>query len=63
MYKSIPTYDGEWTITEFDSDKDFIRFLLQIFKEPGNYDFNEISFLFNEQANNFNKKKSYIFLL
>lgn len=61
MYKSIPTYDGEWTITEFDSDKDFIRFLLQIFKEPGNYDFNEISFLFNEQANNFNKNGVYCF--
>ncbi len=57
-YITIPTNDnGKWTTTSFATDEDFRRFVLTLFKEPGKYEFNETSFLFNEQARNFNKDK------
>lgn len=58
MSRIIPTYDNGWTTTEF-SDQEFKDFLLSIFKEPGKYEFDETSFLFNEQARNFNKNGFY----
>lgn len=52
----IPTWDnGTWTETEFYSREDFLTFLLEIFKEPGKYEFDTTSFVFNEQARNFKK--------
>jgi len=52
----IPTYDkDQWTETEFKTSKEFIDFLLSIFKEPGEYNFNELSLKFREQASNFNE--------
>ena len=38
MYKSIPTYEsGNWTDTIFQTEQEFIDFLLSIFKIPGEY--------------------------
>lgn len=59
-YILIPTWDnGIWTTTEFKTREDFKEFSLSLFKEPGEYKFNETSFVFNEQANNFNKNGFY----
>lgn len=60
IYEHIPTYsDGEWSYTDFESRKDFYDFCLSIFKEPGQYEFDEVSKLFNEQARLFNKNGIY----
>ena len=49
----IPTYDkDQWIETEFKTSEEFIDFLLSIFKEPGEYNFNELSLKFREQASN-----------
>jgi len=56
----IPTYkDGTWSYTEFETRKDFADFLTKIFMEPGVYDLDETSLLFNEQARNFDKNGFY----
>lgn len=60
IYQNIPTYeDGNWTLTSFDSRQDFYDFVFSIFKEPGKYEFDETSKLFNEQAKLFNKNGVY----
>jgi len=60
MSKSIPTYDnGEWTTTTFETDQEWLDFLLPLFKEPGLYDFDETAYLFNEQAEIFNSQGFY----
>ena len=60
MYMEVPTYkDGEWTLTNFDSEESFKEFLLPLFKEPGNYEFDETALLFNEQAQIFNDQGYY----
>ena len=60
MYKKIPTYkNGEWIYKEFDTQESFIEFLLTIFKEPGQYQFDETALLFNEQATIFNDEGYY----
>ena len=62
MYKKIPTYDDvkkEWGYTFFKTQKEFVEFLWSIFKEPGKYEFDETSLLFNEQARFFNKHKIF----
>jgi hypothetical protein len=41
IYQDIPTYDnGTWTTTSFESREDFSNFIFGLFKEPGNYRFN-----------------------
>lgn len=41
IYQDIPTYDnGTWTTTSFESRADFSNFIFGVFKEPGNYGFN-----------------------
>lgn len=59
--QGIPTFkDGEWIEpTMFTTTQDFIDFLKPLFKEPGQYEFNETAQLFNEQAQKFNKDKYY----
>ena len=58
--KIVPTYlDGEWTTTTFDSDQEWLDFLLPLFKEPGQYNFDETAFVFNEQARIFNEDGVY----
>ena len=61
IYSDIPTWDnGTWTTTSFESRKDFGDFVLSIFKEPGQYNFNEISNqLFNSESTRFNRNKVY----
>ena len=52
MYKSVPTYkNGEWITTDFESREDFTKYILTLFKEPGQYDFDDTALLFNNEAN------------
>ena len=56
----IPTYkNGEWSHTEFETREDFVEFLTNIFRQPGVYDFDETSLIFNQQARNFDKNGFY----
>ena len=51
MYKSIPTYkDGDWTETTFETKEDFTKYVLNLFKEPGQYNFDDTALLFNNEA-------------
>jgi hypothetical protein len=60
MYKKIPTYKkGEWSYTEFETQEEFARYLTTLFKEPGQYSFDKVALLFNEEANKFNKNGFY----
>lgn len=59
MNRSIPTYeDGKWSVTTFKEDE-FLRYLISIFKIPGEYDFDETAFIFNYEAREFNNKGFY----
>jgi len=56
----VPTYEnGLWTTTEFQTREEFRDFLLSIFKEPGKYEFDESSLIFNAEARKFQKQKYY----
>ena len=56
----IPTWDkGEHTYTEFCDRNEWREYVRTLFKEPGQYNFNETSLLFNEQARIFNKQGYY----
>ena len=60
MYKKIPTYNnGEWGYKEFETQEQLAEYLLTLFKEPGQYDFDETALLFNEQAVTFNSQGFY----
>ena len=61
FWNDIPTWDnGTWTTTNFDSRDEFRVFIFSIFKEPGQYNFNEDSaHIFNEQCRLFNENKIY----
>ena len=62
IYQDIPTYDnGEWTTTSFESREDFKQFILNsIFKEPGQYQFNELTNeLFISESTKFKKDGVY----
>jgi len=62
IYEHIPTFeDGNWTYTDFESRQDFADFCKSIFKVPGEYEFDEASRNFNEQAKKFNKDGVYCF--
>jgi hypothetical protein len=42
IYQDIPTYEnGKWTTTSFESRDKFNNFIFGVFKEPGQYGFNE----------------------
>jgi len=57
FYRLIPTYNnGVWSNTEFTDLQEFRDFVLSTFKEPGKYQFDETSELFNEQALLFRKQ-------
>lgn len=54
FYLEVPTYDnGVWTETKFDDIIKFREYILTLFKEPGKYDFDDTTHLFNEQARMF----------
>jgi len=60
MFITVPTYkNGEWTDTSFDTREDFRNFLLTLFKEPGQYGFDETTAIFQEQSDRFNKLGYY----
>jgi hypothetical protein len=61
FYTDIPVYDnGKWTTTSFSSKDDFRDFAVSIFKEPGQYQFNDITAkIFNEQATTFKQQGFY----
>ena len=60
MYKSVHTYDnGTWRTTEFETREDFTNFLLPLFKEPGEYAFDETAYIFNKEARFFEKNGFY----
>ena len=60
IYQDIPTWDnGTWTTTDFESREEFAEFVKDLFKEPGQYAFDEISKEFNSQAIKFNTQGFY----
>ena len=60
LYKDIPTYrNGQWTTTSFNTREEFKDFLVFLFKEPGLYEFDESSLIFNAEARKFQKQKYY----
>jgi hypothetical protein len=60
MFREIPTYEnGQWDVTTFYTREEFRDFLLFIFKEPGKYNFNETSKIFNEEGRKFQKQGYY----
>jgi len=62
MYREIPTYTYEtktWSTTSFETKQELLDYLLPLFKEPGQYNFDESSEMFNEQARIFNKTRVY----
>jgi hypothetical protein len=60
---TIPTYEnGIWTITEFNSREEFRDFVRSVFIDAGpdvGYEFDETSFLFNQEAKKFQKNGYY----
>ena len=60
MFISVPTYENQsWTITDFNTRDEFTTFVLTCFKEPGQYEFDQTSQMFNEQARIFQQQKFY----
>ena len=60
MFIEVPTYnEGLWTTTTFYSREEFRDFLKSIFKEPGLYEFDEVSHIFNEEGRKFQKQGYY----
>ena len=56
----IPTYkDGTWSVTPFQTREEFRDFLKSIFKEPGQYKFDETSRIFNAEGRKFQKQGYY----
>lgn len=56
MYKRVPTYDvleDRWTYADFESREEYLDFLYNHFKKPGEYGFDETSFLFNKESRRF----------
>lgn len=60
IYKEVPTYDnGQWTVTTFYTREEFRDFLLFLFKEPGQYGFDEITRIFNAEGRKFQQQGYY----
>ena len=56
----VPTFkDGVWSVSEFSTREEFRDFLIPLFKEPGKYNFDEVSLIFNAEARKFQKDKYY----
>ena len=61
MYK-IPTYTHEteeWSYTEFETKQEWVDYVESLFKEPGQYDFDEASLVFNKEGRVFKEKGYY----
>jgi hypothetical protein len=60
IYKEVPTYDnGQWTETTFYTREEFRDFVLTLFKEPGQYEFDETTRIFNAEGRKFQKQGYY----
>jgi len=61
IYEEIPTWDnGTWTITSFETREEFAAYLFGIFKEPGEYQFDEVSAeLFTVESRRFKMQNVY----
>jgi hypothetical protein len=60
IYQHIPTFEnGQWTYTDFESRTELKEFCESIFKEPGKYDFDDVSLEFNALARLFNTQGFY----
>jgi hypothetical protein len=60
IFEDIPTWDnGTWTTTSFESRQDFADYIFTLFKEPGKYEFDETTALFNAEAEKFNSTGVY----
>jgi hypothetical protein len=60
IYQDIPCWDnGTWTTVSYDSRDEFSNAIFTLFKEPGLYEFDETSILFNEQATIFRTQNVY----
>lgn len=60
MYIEIPEYkDDKWSVRSFKNKEDYIEFVKSVFKEPGLYNFNELSYEFNKEARKFNENGVY----
>jgi hypothetical protein len=56
----VPTYrNGQWSSTAFNTREEFRDFLLLLFKEPGEYNFDDASFIFNAEGRKFQKQGYY----
>ena len=59
IYQDVPTWDnGTWTSISFKSREEFAAYIRDLFKEPGEYKFDETSKLFNAEATKFNTQGS-----
>lgn len=62
-YISVPLWEnGEWSFLDFQTRDDWKNFVRSVFKDAGpdeGYQFDETSFLFNEQARQFQKNGYY----
>jgi hypothetical protein len=59
MYKSVPLYDVKlerWEKKDFPTQSSYVDWLWSLWKEPGQYDFDNTVHLFNEQAKIFDKR-------
>lgn len=59
---AIPTYEAttmSWGRTDFATREAFLDFLTPLFKEPGQYAFDEDTFIFNFQAKQFKRNGFY----
>ena len=60
IYEDIPCWDnGNWTTVSYNSRQEFSDAIQEIFKEPGQYEFDETSFIFNEQSVKFKQNNVY----
>ena len=60
IYEDIPCWDnGNWTTVSYNSTQEFSDVIQELFKEPGQYEFNETSFIFNEQSVKFKQNNVY----
>ncbi|HPF82668.1 MAG TPA: Hint domain-containing homing endonuclease [Bacilli bacterium] len=59
MYKSVPLYNVKlemWERKDFPTQSSYVDWLWSLWKEPGQYDFDDTVHLFNEQAKIFDKR-------
>jgi hypothetical protein len=62
VHKNIPTYDyltKKWSYTSFESQEELSLYLKNIFKEPGQYDFDSSVFIWRKEAERFEEYGYY----